>query len=112
MSPDQIIAERKDFVNLLYSDFLKGTLQQHFIPAYMCAFLEGEDLIKITKEDKQAILVRARSYYVNAEISRSSVFPIEINYDDKETLIKNIARQIAVKDYFTICQENDLKTIF
>lgn len=96
----------KDFVNFLFNDFLESRLVTDYIPVYIYDFLESKQMIKLSIEEKQSVFNRAANYHRSLSGSGKLTSKLKevlncfkVSAEEK-TIIKIIAKQLSVNDFF------------
>lgn len=114
ITPEAAEAVRKEFVNDLYNEYLRGALKPDYIPSYLFLFLEEQNKISITVPQKKAIYERGRSYYLKLKSDESRPIGSLLNNtsDEDGEMIKRIARQFAIYEYFEQEKSKGLTKIF
>lgn len=114
ITPEAAEKVRKEFVNDLYADFLSGRLKYHYIPSYLCGFLEDQGKIILSVNQKLSIKARAKTHYVI--LQKEQVVTIGkllgVSIEDQQIRIKNIARQFAIYEFFEQEKSKGLTKIF
>lgn len=118
LTPAEKEQSNKDFVNELFADFLAGRLVTWFIPSFIYDFLEERKLIALSKEDKKALLEKAKANYeglaANARVTSSIAGALNdfMFSSNPEAGCKVIAKQYAVWQMFEKHQANGETVIF
>lgn len=108
----------KDFVNFLFNDFLENRLVTDYIPVYIYDFLESKKIIQLSVEEKQAVFNRAAKYHrsMNGSGKLSSKLKEVLNCfvvsAEEKTIIKIIAKQLSVNDFFEKSKAGNRSKIF
>lgn len=112
----------KDFVNLLFSDYLADNLLVDFIPVYIYRFLKNEGLLLLTDQEREQIKDLAEKYYTRFSVSKRTQVTDRTIKDvmaspgfqgvDKEHAIDTYSKKFAVYQFFEASKNNDKKIIF
>lgn len=109
--------QNKDFVNLLYKDFLNSKLLTDYIPAHLFDFLEQQKTVHLTNNEKKAIKERAKAYYLRLQHSPKmaeigEITPTYLRGTDTKLMTRIISKQFAVFDFFERCKLEGKQTIY
>jgi hypothetical protein len=118
LTPAEKDRDNKEFVNFIYTDFLKGILLTDFIPAYVFDFLEESKVLVLTVEQRLAISERAKAYYTRFVSNQKTKGRIGIEItgflgnSDPKLIVRILSKQFAVNDFFEQCKAEGKEIIF
>jgi hypothetical protein len=118
-TPEQTAQSNREFINLLYEDFLAGTLITDFIPAFLFHFLENSGTLVLSNQAKNQVKASAMAYHARMiSASQTAVGLLNLSgsflmgSENADITIKNISKQFAVNDFFQRCKLEGKETIF
>lgn len=121
MTQEQREESNKEYVNFLFEDHLKGSLLVDYVPAFLYDFLEQQEKIRLTTEEKKAINEKAKSYFTRLKTSKrykgtarrvDDVLSDYVESRDEKLTVVNISKQFAVVDFFEATKLAGHTTIF
>lgn len=120
LSPEQKEADNKAFANFQFELFLSGQLIVDFTPVDLYEFLYNEGYMPLTLDEKRKINERAKGYFNRLKTSpklkgnaKSIGDLVSTVYEDATAdTVKNIAKRIAVLDFFEVLKSQGKTTVF
>ncbi|UAY56241.1 hypothetical protein [Arachidicoccus terrestris] len=117
LTPEEKERDLKDFINYSYGSYcVAQQYNPNLIPVHFYHYLESKQMIRITTEHKQKLHKEAIKIYGDL-VEKSNLFTqalekaIEKAKDKTET-VKNIARRLAVAEFFADQKKAGKKLIF